>query len=146
MSFSTHSALTRAKKKNTGVETAGREHGSCNHAVGEKNLLCNKTSLQDHCADLLLDTSGLQSDLLVVKARARGQLPQRSGQSSTGKLTCQNLLQYTQERNNIQQTHAKPTPKPNKRQATDQPKRIVKHKVHLECSVRPFEEAPGLQC
>ena len=33
----------------------------------------NKTSLQDHYADLLLDTSGLQSDLLVVEARARGQ-------------------------------------------------------------------------
>ena len=28
--------------------------------------------MQDHHADLLLDTSGLQSDLLVVEARARG--------------------------------------------------------------------------
>ena len=28
--------------------------------------------MQDHYADLLLDTSGLQSDLLVVEARARG--------------------------------------------------------------------------
>ena len=55
--------------------------------------------MQDHYADLLLDTSGLQSDLLVVEARARGQffgqVPQRSGQSSIGKLTCQNLRQYT---------------------------------------------------
>ena len=36
-------------------------------------FLQNKTSLQDHNSDLLLGASGLQSDLLVVEARARGQ-------------------------------------------------------------------------
>ena len=41
--------------------------------VENRIFLQNKTSLQDHYADLLFDTSGLQSDLLVVEARARGQ-------------------------------------------------------------------------
>ena len=38
---------------------------------------------------MLLDTSGLQPDLFL------GQVPLRSGQLSIGKLTCQNLRQYT---------------------------------------------------
>ena len=49
-------------------------------------------------SNLLLATSGLQSDLPVVAARARGPFfgaTQRSGQLSIGKLTCQNLRQYT---------------------------------------------------
>ena len=40
--------------------------------------------MQDHYADLLLDTSGLQSDLLVVEARARGPF---FGASATKKWT-----------------------------------------------------------
>ena len=59
--------------------------------------LCTKFIYRIKQVCLLLDTSGLQSDLLVVEARANffGQVPQRSGQSSIGKLTCQNLRQYT---------------------------------------------------
>ena len=60
----------------------------------------NKKILQDHHADLLLDTSGLQSDLLVVEARARGQFFWASGPMAT--------QTYNQEPNNIQQTQSQP--------------------------------------
>ena len=52
--------------------------------LGNGKYLQNKTSLQNHCADLLLDAGGLQSDLLVVEARARGQF---FGTSATKKWT-----------------------------------------------------------
>ena len=123
-------------------------------------------------SNLLLATSGLQSDLPVVAARARGPFfgaTQRSGQLSIGKLTCQNLRQYTVNTNlrpnghtraysrenktcspteflhpNLQpRTKQHPTDlhkanlftftQTNKRQATDQPKRMVEREVHLEC-------------
>ena len=136
-------SLTQGRAGPAGVETAGREHGSCNHA------------------------SGLQSDLLVVEARARGpffwasatkkwtiidwkvtvskpalihgehqspaQWPRTRIFPGKTKLVLQprsSTQTYNQEPNNIQQTYTKPTCS---RQATDQPKRMVEREVHLEC-------------
>ena len=81
-------SLTQGRAGPAGVETAGREHGSCNR--------CGRVEFMPTCFWILV----VSSPTCLWWKRGHvgnffGQVPQRSGQSSIGKLTCQNLRQYT---------------------------------------------------
>ena len=98
LSVSWQRSLCRQPRQGTGHLALG-PGCDCNHAVGEQNYLWNETSLQDHCADLLLELVVSSPTCLWWKrgpvGHFFGQVPQRSGQLSIGKLTRQNLRQYT---------------------------------------------------